>query len=126
MGKHQKWNASLAIQLCESWLRQNEQGDDSLPGAHGPDASGAALKQAGKKGATIATPVLVDASSKEALANARWPGRNQVLETGTIQFLLDGAHTAESCAACAAWLESRWNSESEETVGDSNVAVHAA
>jgi len=36
----------------------------------------------------------------------KWPGRAQIIESRDTQWLLDGAHTAESLAACGEWLQS--------------------
>ncbi|TGZ56924.1 Folylpolyglutamate synthase [Temnothorax longispinosus] len=40
-----------------------------------------------------------------ALANCKWPGRTQILETSVADFFLDGAHTIESIVNCVLWFK---------------------
>lgn len=40
-----------------------------------------------------------------ALANCKWPGRTQILETSVANFFLDGAHTIESIINCVSWFK---------------------
>eukprot|EP00037_Helgoeca_nana_P006654 m.61109 g.61109 ORF g.61109 m.61109 type:complete len:616 (+) comp17524_c1_seq1:72-1919(+) len=103
-GDHQKENASLALQLVRVW-----------EAATGSTDHGDAIDNADE--ATAAAPhpvgdlVTLDGFTPHpkttvALSTVRWPGRSQQMEWNGMQLYLDGAHTAESCAACAGWFGS--------------------
>ena len=51
-------------------------------------------------------PLPVTENIARGLMETRWPGRSQVISKPGIQWCLDGAHTEESLAACAAWFQS--------------------
>ncbi|KAJ2877946.1 Folylpolyglutamate synthetase [Coemansia aciculifera] len=75
-GDHQRTNAALAVALCREWAR--------------------------KQGVST-----TDAWIAQGLAEARWPGRSQTFASPRhpdITWYVDGAHTVESMAACAAWF----------------------
>uniref|UniRef100_A0A8C4F992 tetrahydrofolate synthase n=1 Tax=Dicentrarchus labrax TaxID=13489 RepID=A0A8C4F992_DICLA len=80
-GKHQHFNASLALQLSHTWLQRR-----CLPGL---------LQLTFFK----PSPIMV-----KGLADTQWPGRTQILKHGAVTFFLDGAHTMRSIQACAAWF----------------------
>jgi folylpolyglutamate synthase len=88
-GAHQEANASLALHLSHAWL-----------------AAAAAPAAATLAAAPLPQPLT--AADGRALATVHWPGRSQVLVRGRVTFLLDGAHTVESCEACAEWAAGRW------------------
>ncbi|KAJ2710084.1 Folylpolyglutamate synthetase [Coemansia spiralis] len=76
-GDHQLTNAALAAALCRTWAERT--------------------------GRTPADPAWIAAG----LAAARWPGRTQQFASPRVPQLtwfVDGAHTAESMAACARWF----------------------
>ncbi|KAJ2812654.1 Folylpolyglutamate synthetase, partial [Coemansia sp. 'formosensis'] len=76
-GAHQRTNAALAVALCREWARKHS----------APPASEAWIAQ--------------------GLAEAKWPGRTQTFASPRhphITWHVDGAHTVESMAACAAWF----------------------
>ncbi|KAJ2320943.1 Folylpolyglutamate synthetase, partial [Coemansia sp. RSA 2681] len=80
-GDHQRTNAALAVALCRAWVQQRRRGI----GAPSPDD---------------------DTWISRGLAAARWPGRTQTFMAAVpgVVWHVDGAHTAESMAACAAWF----------------------
>merc|ERR1712130_257840 len=49
-------------------------------------------------------PLPVTDMIARGLMETRWPGRSQVISRPGIDWCLDGAHTGESLAACAAWF----------------------
>ena len=100
-GEHQRYNASLALQLCNSW----HQSAAAAAAAQDAGASVPATKAGGGGVAPVAAPFELVPHMKEGVAKSRWPGRNQIYRApGTAgTFLLDGAHTAESCTASAEW-----------------------
>ncbi|KAJ2046561.1 Folylpolyglutamate synthetase [Coemansia sp. S16] len=76
-GDHQRTNAALAVALCREWAR--------------------------KQGISNAS----DAWITQGLAEAQWPGRSQTFASprhAEMTWYVDGAHTVESMAACAAWF----------------------
>uniref|UniRef100_A0A8C4HCV4 Folylpolyglutamate synthase n=1 Tax=Dicentrarchus labrax TaxID=13489 RepID=A0A8C4HCV4_DICLA len=89
-GKHQHFNASLALQLSHTWLQRR-----CLPGrARCCTVSGLLQLTFFKP-----SPIMV-----KGLADTQWPGRTQILKHGAVTFFLDGAHTMRSIQACAAWF----------------------
>lgn len=99
-GEHQASNAQLAVELYRTFLRSD----------------------AGKREFKVAESDLdSDELSKveiEAIENARWPGRCQVVRGKSSSdpvWGLDGAHTAESLEACAAWFVELSNQSSGNT-----------
>ncbi|KAJ2457116.1 Folylpolyglutamate synthetase, partial [Coemansia sp. RSA 2424] len=80
-GDHQRTNAALAVALCREWVQRHG------IGAPPPDDD--------------------DTWIARGLAAARWPGRTQTFAAAAVPGVVwhvDGAHTAESMAACAAWF----------------------
>ncbi|KAG0229348.1 Folylpolyglutamate synthetase [Actinomortierella wolfii] len=85
-GQHQVANAALAVQLSKTWIEkvlgdkiEIRQGESRVPKAFGA-----------------------------GLANARWPGRGQIIvreNKPKITWFFDGAHTAESLQVCAEWFK---------------------
>eukprot|EP00048_Salpingoeca_helianthica_P018060 m.240487 g.240487 ORF g.240487 m.240487 type:complete len:596 (+) comp23416_c0_seq1:43-1830(+) len=87
-GTHQDLNASLAIQLSHYWLTHSE-------GPRLPLQKDVVLQHA--EGFSLPPETVT------GLAATRWPGRCQIVEMGDMTYLVDGAHTLESCTACAEW-----------------------
>ncbi|XP_041825453.1 folylpolyglutamate synthase, mitochondrial [Melanotaenia boesemani] len=92
-GQHQRFNASLALQLSHTWLQRRCGPDKTFPSTYlentrVPDAR--PFKP---------SPVMV-----KGLAETEWPGRNQTLKHGTVTYFLDGAHTMRSMQACVHWF----------------------
>eukprot|EP01147_Barroeca_monosierra_P000561 gene561-3878_t len=96
-GEHQKVNAALAIQLTrtwQTWMLTKEYG---------------LLERNPQPSQDILPEVILDPLSpaeRDGLSTCRWPGRAQVLQRGDVIYLIDGAHTPESCAAMTEWLRS--------------------
>ncbi|UJR30505.1 hypothetical protein I4U23_018036 [Adineta vaga] len=80
-GEVQETNAALAIQLAFHWL--NARGDQSYEKL---------------MAAPLSTQVL------QGLATCRWSGRNEIVETNSATYYLDGAHTIESIDQCKTWF----------------------
>uniref|UniRef100_A0A3P9NNK0 tetrahydrofolate synthase n=1 Tax=Poecilia reticulata TaxID=8081 RepID=A0A3P9NNK0_POERE len=93
-GQHQRSNASLALQLCHTWL-QRRCGPDLSPALPDPDTSCVLQADSFRPGATMV----------KGLAEARWAGRNQTLRRGALTYFLDGAHTHRSMQACVQWFQ---------------------
>ncbi|KAI8845710.1 Mur ligase [Chytriomyces cf. hyalinus JEL632] len=84
-GDHQYINAAVAHATCKEWVNSYNQSR------------------------TDSWTTFSNEGVKVGLASARWPGRSQTLKLKDHQnatFHLDGAHTPESLAVCAAWFNS--------------------
>ncbi|XP_067339956.1 folylpolyglutamate synthase, mitochondrial [Channa argus] len=92
-GKHQRFNASLALQLSHTWLQKRCLPDRSFPSNH--------LENSGVLQATLFKPTSI---MVKGLADTEWPGRNQTLKHGDVTYFLDGAHTMRSMQACVQWF----------------------
>ena len=100
-GEHQRQNAALAVALAAEWEARS-----------GVKVAGEAAR---KRAESVAAGVLPPEYAA-GLQLARWPGRGQIVgmdaATGQVDdvpnpgltFFLDGAHTVESMATCAAWF----------------------
>ncbi|KAJ2743166.1 Folylpolyglutamate synthetase [Coemansia sp. BCRC 34301] len=76
-GDHQRTNAALAVALCREWMSR---------------VIGSPEKETD------------DTWITRGLRQAKWPGRTQTFEAGSVCWHVDGAHTVESMSACAAWF----------------------
>eukprot|EP00039_Didymoeca_costata_P007064 m.95996 g.95996 ORF g.95996 m.95996 type:complete len:511 (+) comp13524_c0_seq7:63-1595(+) len=91
---HQRINAALAIQIYRAWTASENDCLEKL-----------------------------ETEEIEGLKAARWPGRNQLLEyKPNLTFLLDGAHTVESCTACALWVREE-NRKFSQTKGLKRIMI---
>ncbi|XP_047448232.1 folylpolyglutamate synthase, mitochondrial-like isoform X2 [Mugil cephalus] len=94
-GKHQRLNASLALQLSFSWLQRHEtekKGD--IP----------SLTQTACTLNSQAPTFKPTAAMLKGLWETEWLGRNQTLRQGSVTYYLDGAHTTASVEACIDWF----------------------
>uniref|UniRef100_A0A3P9HY32 Folylpolyglutamate synthase n=1 Tax=Oryzias latipes TaxID=8090 RepID=A0A3P9HY32_ORYLA len=94
-GKHQRWNASLALQLSNSWLKRR---------CSPVDQSLSAINHENTR-VQPATSFRPSSEMMMGLANTEWPGRNQTLKNGEVTYFLDGAHTVRSMQACVDWFK---------------------
>ncbi|XP_018588380.2 folylpolyglutamate synthase, mitochondrial isoform X2 [Scleropages formosus] len=92
-GQHQHSNASLALQLSQSWLQRR-----CFPGHLFllPPLENGRTSQAT---AFQLSPFMV-----KGVKDTEWPGRTQTLFHGPITYYLDGAHTTRSMLACVRWF----------------------
>ncbi|KAM4528582.1 folylpolyglutamate synthase, mitochondrial [Odontesthes bonariensis] len=92
-GQHQRFNASLALQLSHTWLQKRCVPDKNSPSTN-PESSSLPPAAAFKP-----SPIML-----KGLAATEWPGRNQTLKHGALTYFLDGAHTMRSMLACVNWF----------------------
>ncbi|XP_074526278.1 folylpolyglutamate synthase, mitochondrial-like [Halichoeres trimaculatus] len=108
-GKHQRVNASLALQLSHSWLQRRaawERGDD-LSSALPPCRPGSQADMFQPSSAML-----------QGLQETEWLGRSQKLQCGSVTFYLDGAHTTDSIQTCVSWFrEEMLNRDQEKGSG---------
>ncbi|XP_048021658.1 folylpolyglutamate synthase, mitochondrial [Megalobrama amblycephala] len=90
-GHHQRSNASLALQLSQTWLQRHFLTD---PASSLVEFSGVSPAPAFQP-----SPAMI-----KGLAETEWPGRNQTLKHGPVTYFLDGAHTTRSMQACVRWF----------------------
>ncbi|XP_075735251.1 folylpolyglutamate synthase, mitochondrial isoform X3 [Rhipicephalus microplus] len=121
-GEPQHANASLALQLCKTWLSKH------------CSSSSAAKKQVARDAAQrkwlhdqnlpfIVPPFTISKLMAKGLEQCRWPGRCQIVPAGQgMTLYLDGAHTEESVHYCVRWW--REAAASEQCALGANVQVH--
>uniref|UniRef100_A0A1A8EZ40 Folylpolyglutamate synthase n=2 Tax=Nothobranchius korthausae TaxID=1143690 RepID=A0A1A8EZ40_9TELE len=90
-GRHQRSNASLALQLSHTWLQKRCGPGGTFTGPENRSGSRAPSFHL--------SPIMV-----KGLANTEWAGRTQTLKHGAVTYFLDGAHTMRSMQACVEWF----------------------
>nr|XP_046230676.1 folylpolyglutamate synthase, mitochondrial [Scatophagus argus] len=93
-GQHQRYNASLALQLSHTWLQKRCIPEESFPSSTVENTGGVLQATSFKP-----SPIMV-----KGLADTVWSGRNQTVKHGALTYFLDGAHTMRSMQACADWF----------------------
>ncbi|XP_043576320.1 folylpolyglutamate synthase, mitochondrial isoform X1 [Chiloscyllium plagiosum] len=99
-GEHQKSNASLALQLCRTWLQHHNHPD--FPPFQQPlnFAERYEMQQPPiSSGFCLTTPMI------NGLRDTKWLGRSQILKRGPVTYYIDGAHTIGSIKACVKWFQ---------------------
>ncbi|XP_023346153.1 folylpolyglutamate synthase, mitochondrial isoform X2 [Eurytemora carolleeae] len=91
-GQVQQRNASLALALSRHFLSTLLK-----------EPTPAVLLETGV-GISTVQPFNIRAEDALGLLLTDWPGRNQLIQQGRINYLLDGAHTEESIKACRSWF----------------------
>jgi len=126
-GEHQLLNASLALQLCSTWLHRTQGKEKDIevlengtittksPSEDPPTDEPSAKKA--KLEVPVAQTLQISEDFRSGLKNARWCGRNQVIVRPQVSFYLDGAHTLKSMEACAEWFKKRADEEKEKESG---------
>ncbi|RDD38678.1 Folylpolyglutamate synthase, mitochondrial [Trichoplax sp. H2] len=99
-GEVQKWNASLAIQLANTWLEKNAKQSKT----HNGDQQ----LQTGK-GLPTASTFPLSENFKAGLQSCVWNGRYQMMKYDGATFYFDGAHTRNSIQARTAveWFHNK-------------------
>ncbi|KAK1155656.1 hypothetical protein AOXY_G27031 [Acipenser oxyrinchus oxyrinchus] len=95
-GRHQRSNATLALQLCHSWLQRwgRHEAFLSLPKTELLSSHWPALAPAFQPSPAMVT----------GLRDTKWHGRSQTIRNGPISYFVDGAHTTRSMLACVRWF----------------------
>ncbi|XP_041049684.1 folylpolyglutamate synthase, mitochondrial isoform X2 [Carcharodon carcharias] len=111
-GEHQKSNASLALQLCRTWLQHHHHPDfpplrDSVDFVEGYERQRPPVSS----GFYLTTPMI------DGLHKTEWLGRSQILKRGPLTYYIDGAHTIGSIKACVKWFRERSLKEAKAARG---------
>ncbi|KAH3836660.1 folylpolyglutamate synthase, mitochondrial-like [Dreissena polymorpha] len=107
-GSKQSLNASLAIQLCSTWIERHT-GKCSSGG-------GASLlsNQPDYTTVQLAEPATINAKFAIGLEKCEWLGRNQTVAVDGVTFYLDGAHTHDSIQQCVDWFQMKTSLDDKE------------
>ncbi|XP_062515085.1 folylpolyglutamate synthase, mitochondrial-like isoform X2 [Corticium candelabrum] len=126
-GEHQYTNASLAIQICQSWLsaRKNGTAENDIAESlwHCKSVSETSENDAitangHAESHEVPTASVFDLADnfRNGLKTCFWPGRNQVISRPRITYFVDGAHTPRSLRACQNWfLKSLTSNSTKQT-----------
>ncbi|XP_042193127.1 folylpolyglutamate synthase, mitochondrial isoform X1 [Callorhinchus milii] len=95
VGEHQKHNATLALQLVQTWLRHHDL--PSLRGSMLPPGEYEHGRPPASSGFPLPAPMV------QGLQDTVWLGRSQVMKRGPVTYYIDGAHTIESMQAGVRW-----------------------
>ncbi|XP_066436674.1 folylpolyglutamate synthase, mitochondrial isoform X3 [Eleutherodactylus coqui] len=98
-GDHQRINASLALQLAQTWLQH--QGCQGL----GEIRSGNHQIPKITWSPPPASSFRPSLPMVQGLQDTIWLGRTQVLQRGPVSYYIDGAHTSSSVKACVRWFQ---------------------
>ncbi|CAG2100683.1 unnamed protein product [Medioppia subpectinata] len=90
-GEVQKLNASLALQLTNSWLNKINNNKYQISSFITKDG-------------TFCDIFPLNANHINGLSKCCWPGRCQILRKNNCIYFLDGAHTHESLSHCSKWF----------------------
>ncbi|XP_022104875.1 folylpolyglutamate synthase, mitochondrial-like isoform X2 [Acanthaster planci] len=107
-GKHQHTNASLALQLCKTWI-ENYRKETRNKHKNASDFqlvndSKWAVSSAADVGMATAKPFVVPRYFMKGLEECYWPGRNQRIKHENVTCYIDGSHTPQSIQACRNWF----------------------
>jgi folylpolyglutamate synthase len=96
-GRMQNRNASLALQLCDIWLRDHAKTVE--------DRKCGYEKFTHADGSTDLGPAMtITKDMQKGLKTCRWAGRNQTVKHPGLTYYLDGAHTTRSIEQCLDWF----------------------
>ncbi|KAG7476804.1 hypothetical protein MATL_G00086680 [Megalops atlanticus] len=110
-GQHQHSNASLALQLSQTWLKHRCLPNEPLPSPVEEST-----------GVPLAPPFQPSPIMLKGLEYTEWPGRTQTLRHDPVTYFLDGAHTTRSMLACVHWFTEA-AAQQERTAGGPAVRV---
>lgn len=108
-GIQQISNATLALQLCNIWIRDHNLSIKERQSLYTTDAE------------KLDDCFAISTEMAAGLQSCQWPGRSQKISGPGITYYLDGAHTDQSLKLCAEWFESEANMESK-SLGNCKVA----
>ncbi|XP_069742669.1 folylpolyglutamate synthase, mitochondrial isoform X2 [Narcine bancroftii] len=111
-GDHQKLNASLALQLCRTWLQHHHHPD--FPPVQGTQHRS---KQLLTQNPPISPAFCPSTAMVEGLRDTEWLGRSLILKHGPVTYYIDGAHTTGSIKACVKWFREQSLKEASSVKG---------
>lgn len=115
-GSVQAVNASLALQLCNTWIRRYTD-KQTLGEAHTAYSLGTNGKISPHNICDIpsAQSFPLTLPHQKGLEQCQWLGRNQTIKELGITFYIDGAHTVESMQQCVEWFTSEAEAEKSQS-----------
>ncbi|XP_002739396.1 folylpolyglutamate synthase, mitochondrial-like, partial [Saccoglossus kowalevskii] len=116
-GEHQHMNASLAIQLCATWMEENNEsiGDQKT--------NFESIYNENLNGSIPTAPAFtLPDTFIHGLQNCYWPGRTQTIKRENVTYYLDSAHTKKSIVACVKWFKGE-SAKEEQLLGRHCVRV---
>ncbi|XP_070531989.1 folylpolyglutamate synthase, mitochondrial-like isoform X2 [Ptychodera flava] len=103
-GEHQKQNATLAMQLCRTWIEEHKATLTEGP----PELKKQKLMNGeidlDEMSITTAPTFKIIDTFIYGLRSCYWAGRTQKMTRDRVTYYLDGAHTARSVQACVKWF----------------------
>eukprot|EP00058_Branchiostoma_floridae_P004148 XP_002589636.1 hypothetical protein BRAFLDRAFT_128960 [Branchiostoma floridae] len=116
-GDHQRINATLALQLCHTWLqRRGETQGQGLSSMANGELEATSSSSEGSSShdneedrneddtVPTAKPFTITERFAQGVESCLWPGRSQTLKRGNVTYYLDGAHTQRSVQVCVKWF----------------------
>ncbi|XP_019643667.1 PREDICTED: folylpolyglutamate synthase, mitochondrial-like isoform X2 [Branchiostoma belcheri] len=124
-GDHQRINATLALQLCHTWLQRRAETQEIDSIANGEleatSSSEGASSPANEEDKTdivpTAQPFAITERFAQGVESCLWPGRSQTLKRGNVTYYLDGAHTQRSVQVCVKWFRETALTEEKTIAG---------
>lgn len=125
-GSMQQLNATLALQLCHTWLDRcrNSNKHSMMNGLCHKQMKNCSADRAesvsDKSGKIIPVGETFQITEQfsEGLRDTVWLGRTQTLSRSNVTYYLDGAHTPNSMELCGQWFNERVEAEAENNSDD--------
>ncbi|XP_071947427.1 folylpolyglutamate synthase, mitochondrial-like [Antedon mediterranea] len=110
-GKHQHVNASLALQLCRTWVQETHPDLIKFEDVEfEPECKRTCVDSEDTSdtprswGMPVIQPFVVPQVFMQGLQDCYWAGRTQTFKRENATYYLDGAHTPRSIQACIDWF----------------------
>ncbi|XP_060574519.1 folylpolyglutamate synthase, mitochondrial-like isoform X2 [Ruditapes philippinarum] len=110
-GSIQVLNASLSLQLCNTWIQKIKEKSSSEEVSDCGDSQEQTSTSKSNCDIKIAEAFQLTPQHLAGLAQCQWLGRNQTIREPGITYYLDGAHTVESIQQCVDWFSTEANLE---------------
>nr|KAG5699965.1 hypothetical protein BaRGS_001784 [Batillaria attramentaria] len=107
-GDRQRYNAALAVQLCQVWLQTRANTMENWM-THVSDPVDVKCVSDNHTSLQDLPSFFID-----GLSSCRWDGRYQTICRPGVTYYLDGAHTPDSIEACAQWFKEAAEREADQ------------
>ncbi|XP_078685851.1 folylpolyglutamate synthase, mitochondrial-like [Branchiostoma floridae x Branchiostoma belcheri] len=123
-GDHQRINATLALQLCHTWLQRRAETQEidgiangELEATSSSEGASSPANEEDKSEVPTAQPFAITERFAQGVESCLWPGRSQTLKRGNVTYYLDGAHTQRSVQVCVKWFRETALTEEKTIAG---------